>query len=81
MPSPPDAKGALFAAWLDKRGKGTQLYGARSTDGGATWSKNIPIYKSPEGTICECCHPSIAIDAAGQILAKFNRRRRPGHRP
>ena len=66
-----DSKGVLFAAWLDKRGKGTQLYGARSTDGGATWSKNVHIYNSPEGTICECCHPSIAIDAAGQILVMW----------
>ena len=37
-----DGKGTLFAAWLDKRGaKGTKLYGARSTDAGATWSKNV----------------------------------------
>ena len=41
-----DAKGQLFAAWLDKRGgQGTKLYGARSTDGGATWSKNVMIYR------------------------------------
>ena len=67
-----DAKGDLFAAWLDKRGgHGTKLYGARSTDGGVTWSKNVMIYDSPEGTICECCHPSVAIDAAGQILVMW----------
>jgi len=64
-----DEKGNLFAAWLDKRsGAGTQLYGARSTDSGRTWSKNVRIYESPEGTICECCHPSVAIDPNGQIL-------------
>lgn len=52
----------LFAAWLDHRGGyGTKLYGASSTDGGATWSKNVLIYESPDGTICECCHPSVAI--------------------
>jgi hypothetical protein len=63
-----DAKGDLFAVWLDKRsGHGTKLYGAHSVDGGATWSKNVMIYDSPEGTICECCHPSAAIDAAGKI--------------
>jgi len=60
--------GTLFAAWLDKRtGKGTQLYGARSNDGGLTWTKSILLYQSPDGTICECCHPSVAIDATGQI--------------
>ena len=66
-----DGKGNLFAAWLDKRsGKGTKLYGARSTDG-VHWSKNVLIYDSPEGTICECCHPSAAIDADGQILVMW----------
>jgi hypothetical protein len=67
-----DAKGNLFAAWLDKRGgHGTHLYGARSTDGGVSWSKNVLIYDSPEGTICECCHPSVAIDSGGQILVMW----------
>ena len=66
-----DAKGNMFAAWLDKRGaKGTKLYGAHSTDG-VHWSKNVLIYDSPEGTICECCHPSAAIDADGQILVMW----------
>ena len=67
-----DAHGNLFAAWLDPRGgKGTKLYGARSSDGGVTWSKNIAIYASPDGSICECCHPSAAFDADGQILVMF----------
>ena len=67
-----DRKGTVFAAWLDKRsGKGTQLYGAHSADGGATWSKNVLIYQSPEGTICECCHPSVAIDPGGQFLVMW----------
>ncbi len=67
-----DAHGNVFAAWLDSRaGKGNKLYGARSTDGGLTWSKNVLVYDSPEGTICECCHPSVAIDSTGQILAMW----------
>ncbi len=67
-----DAEGKLFAAWLDKRsGHGTKLYGARSTDNGATWSKNVMIYESPEGTICECCAPSVAMDSMGQVLVMW----------
>src|SRR5215469_4901923 len=67
-----DENGNLFATWLDKRGgKGTKLYGARSTDSGRTWSKNMQIYESPDGTICECCHPSVVIDATGQIAVMF----------
>lgn len=67
-----DAKGNFFAAWLDLRGdSGTKLYGSRSTDGGVTWSKNTLVYQSPDGTICQCCHPSVAIDADGQVLAMW----------
>lgn len=60
-----DAKGNLFAAWLDKRDMKTKLYGSRSIDGGRTWSANALIYASPDGTICECCHPSVAFDSEG----------------
>jgi hypothetical protein len=67
-----DGKSGVLAVWLDKRsGKGTQLYGARSTDGGLTWSKNFAIYQSPEGSICECCHPSVALDSNGQPLVMW----------
>jgi hypothetical protein len=67
-----DEKGGLFAVWLDKRGeKGTRLYGARSVDAGVTWSKNVLIYQSPEGSICECCHPSAAYDPNGQLLVMW----------
>jgi len=67
-----DGRGLLYAAWLDKRGaKGTKLYSARSTDGGFTWSKNTAVYLSPEGTICECCHPSLAIGASGELVVMW----------
>jgi hypothetical protein len=66
------ADGKLFAAWLDKRsGRGTALFGARSTDGGLIWSRNAMIYSSPEGSICECCHPSAAIGPDGRILVMW----------
>ena len=66
-----DAKGNLFAAWLDKRSKGTRLFGARSTDHGASWSKNALIYESPDGSICECCHPSVAMTPDGEVLVMW----------
>jgi hypothetical protein len=67
-----DGRGRLFAAWLDHRGgHGTKLYGSQSSDGGETWSKNVLIYESPDGTICECCHPSLAIESNGEILAMW----------
>ncbi len=62
-----DATGNLTAVWLDLRSKGTQLYGARSTDGGVSWSKNTLVYASPDGTICQCCDPALAIDDSGRV--------------
>lgn len=51
-----------FAVWLDLRGnKRNKIYGARSTDGGKTWLKNIMIYTSPDSTVCECCKPSVIV--------------------
>lgn len=67
-----DGQRKLFAAWLDHRGgHGTKLYGAESLDGGATWSKNVLIHESADGTICECCHPSVAFDRDGTILVMW----------
>lgn len=51
----------VFAVWLDLRNKNNQIYGARSTDGGKTWSKNVMVYTSPDTTVCECCKPSVAV--------------------
>lgn len=62
-----DGRGNLFAAWLDLRTEGTRLYGAFSADSGATWSKNILLYESPDGTICPCCAPSAAYADDGTL--------------
>ena len=51
--------GTLWCVWLDLREKGTQLFASKSVDHGATWSKNVMVYRSPDGSVCECCHPSI----------------------
>jgi hypothetical protein len=66
-----DAAGGLAAVWLDLRTNGTHLYGAFSHDAGATWSKNVLIYESPDGTICQCCDPSIAAVAPGEFAVMW----------
>lgn len=52
-----------FAVWLDLRDGRNRIYGAKSVDGGKSWSKNILIYASPDSSVCECCKPSVAIRA------------------
>ena len=68
-----DAAGNLAAVWLDDRigPKGKRLWGAFSSDGGATWGKNVMLYESPSGTICECCHPSLASTGNGEFVAMW----------
>ena len=61
--------GQLFCAWLDCRDqeRGSRIFGAGSTDGGQTWTKNQQIYSSPSGSVCECCHPSVIYDTEGNL--------------
>lgn len=66
-----NGKGLLFATWLDLREKGTRLYGSISRDGGVTWSKNVLVYASPSGSICQCCHPSAVVALDGRISVMF----------
>jgi hypothetical protein len=65
-------KGELLAAWLDHRGNGkTKLYAARSADGGLHWSRNFMLYESPDGTICECCAPTVIAAVNGKWAVMF----------
>lgn len=51
-----------YAVWLSaKVPKGQNVFGAKSIDGGKTWSKNRLVYASPDNTVCECCKPSVVI--------------------
>ena len=62
-----DGRGKVFAVWLDLRSKGTQLWGVSSGDGGKSWGKDLVVYQSPDGHICECCHPSVTVMENGAI--------------
>jgi hypothetical protein len=62
-----DPNGTLACVWLDLRNRRTEVMASTSTDGGAKWSKNTLVYKSPDGSVCECCHPSVTMDARGAI--------------
>jgi hypothetical protein len=69
MAASPD--GTLACAWLDLRKGKTELYSSLSRDGGATWSANRLVYRSPDGTICECCHPSLTYDVKGRLFVMW----------
>jgi hypothetical protein len=60
-------RGAMCCVWLDLRSGKTEVYAATSTNGGKTWDKNVRVYRSPSGTVCECCHPSVTHDASGAL--------------
>lgn len=61
----------VTVAWLDLRDKGTSLAVATSVDGGRTWGPDVIAYRSPSGGICECCHPSLAMDWSRRVVAMF----------
>lgn len=63
--------GLVVVAWLDLREKGTRVYAAISRDHGATWTPDALAYSSPSGTVCECCHPSVAIGTEGRVAIMF----------
>ena len=51
----------VFTAWLDLRDGHNKIMGAKSLDGGKTWSQNNLVYASPDTTVCECCKPSVIV--------------------
>jgi hypothetical protein len=56
--------GTVYCTWLDLRNNRTELWGARSRDGGASWEPDALVYRAKERNICECCHPSVAFGPA-----------------
>jgi hypothetical protein len=60
-------RGQMCCVWLDLRERKTEVYAAVSADGGKTWGENVRVYQSPDGSVCECCHPSVAYNAASKL--------------
>ena len=61
----------VAVAWLDLRNSGTELWGAVSKNGGASWEPDARIYQSPDGSICQCCAPSLAFGPRGELAAMW----------
>jgi hypothetical protein len=45
----------------------------------STWAPDALVYASPSGSVCECCHPSVATDEEGRVAIMF-RNHVDGHR-
>ncbi len=69
MAAGPD--GSVYCTWLDLRDRQTEVYGARSHDGGATWEADRLVYRSPGGSVCQCCHPSVAYGSDGSLFVMW----------
>lgn len=63
-----DDKNNFFAVWLDLRESRKNNICFASLKGNKGWSKNMFAYKSPEGHVCECCKPSIAVNGNHVVI-------------
>jgi hypothetical protein len=66
-----DGQQRLWSVWLGPQNGRVMLFGAHTEDSGASWSKPRIIYESTGGSVCECCHPSVAIGEDGGIFVMF----------
>jgi hypothetical protein len=57
-----DDNNNFYATWLDLRIQNRNNIALSKWSVGGGWSKNRTIYISPEGKVCECCRPSIAVN-------------------
>lgn len=64
-----DKRDNFYAVWLDIRtGKRNQIYFSALPAGSAKWSKNTLVYQSPDGHVCECCKPNVAVNGSNVAI-------------
>jgi hypothetical protein len=66
-----DGKDTVHATWLDLRDGKSKIFISQSSDGGKTWSANELVYASPEGSVCECCQPTITATSDGSVAVMW----------
>jgi len=60
-----DKKDNFYTVWLDTRtGGNNQIYFSSISAKAVDWSKNYLAYRSPDGHVCECCKPNIAVQGS-----------------
>ncbi len=66
-----DKEDNFYAVWLDIRvGKKNNIFFSTVNGKSSSWSKNLMVYKSPEGNVCECCKPNISANN-GRVVIGF----------
>ncbi len=57
-----DKNDHYYAVWLDTRlEKKNNIYFSSFSPTQKAWSKTTLVYQSPDGHVCECCKPNIAV--------------------
>jgi hypothetical protein len=57
-----DQNNYFYAVWLDiRQDKHNKICFAATMNQGRSWIKNRVVYRSPDGTVCECCKPNITV--------------------
>ncbi len=63
--------GSMVCVWLDLATGKTEIMSSISADGGRTWKDGVTVYRSPDGSVCECCHPSVTYDEQGHLHVQW----------
>lgn len=60
-----DKNDNFYATWLDLReDRKNNIYFSSFKPSANKWAKNTLAYRSPDGHVCECCRPSIAVQGS-----------------
>lgn len=60
-----DDQDHFYAVWLDVRiGKKNNVFFSSLQPSARRWQTNKLVYRSPDGHVCECCRPSIAVQGS-----------------
>ncbi len=64
-----DKQDNFYAVWLDTRiGKTNNIYFSFLNAKNGKWQKNTLAYQSPDGHVCECCRPGIAVQGSNVAI-------------
>ncbi|HTK20476.1 MAG TPA: hypothetical protein VL442_13200 [Mucilaginibacter sp.] len=64
-----DRQDNFYATWLDIRlNKKNNIFFSSLPAGHTQWLKNKLIYKSPDGGVCGCCRPSVAVKGSNVAI-------------